>query len=183
MEVRERPRGISIISVFHIASGVFSAIVAIYLVAQFGKNQEVQQNIAMLDLPPALFVITAIFISSLAIGSGIGMWKGKKWGWYLGSFYHLCIVARNANAFATIAILLTFLLPEDLAGMSRGLSFDYIKPVRVIVHVLLYIYFFEGNVRNFFSIDGQRKWKPILAQIGIYVSIAAVAVITTRIMN
>jgi len=183
MEAKERPRGISILSVFHIAGGVFRVIVAIYLVAQFSKNPEVQQRIAMLDLPPALFVITTIFISSLAIASGIGMWKGRQWGWYLGSFYHLYIVARNANAFATIAMLMSFLLPGELTDMSRGLSYDYIKPVRIIVHFLLYIYFFEGNVRNFFSNAGQSKWRPILGQIGIYTGIAAVAVMTTRIMN
>lgn len=183
MEVKQRPRGISILSVFHIAGGVFRALAVIYLVAQFDKNPEIQQRIAMLDLPPTLFVITTFFISSLAIASGIGMWKAKPWGWYLGSFYHLYIVASNANAFAAVAMLLDYLLPGALADMSRGLSQYGIKPGRVIIHLLLYIYFFEGSVRNFFSIAGQEKWKPIFAQIGIYASIAAVAVITARIMN
>ena len=112
------------------------------------------------------------------------MWKGRRWGWYLGSFYYMYSIVRNANALITIPILMSSIPPEDLSSMSRGPSYYYIKHGgRIIVHFLLYLYFFKINVREFFSLAEKKKWKPILAELSICLGIAATVSIMARLMN
>jgi len=184
MEEKKRPVGISILAVLNIVGGVLGAIVGIFLVIQLGKNPEVQQGLAMIGLPPALLKVAYFLIFGLAIASGIGMWKGRKWGWYLGSFSYMYSIVRNANALVTLPLLMNSIPPEDLANMDRDPSYYYVKHgSRVIVSFLVYLYFFKGNVREFFSLTEQKKWKPILAEIGICIGIAAVVSMIAGVMN
>lgn len=186
-EKKNRPIGISILAVLHIAGGILGAIVIAFLIAQFGKNPEAQQNfaqiLAILGLPPALIIVSIILIFGLSVASGIGMWKGKKWGWYLGSFYYMYNMVRNANALVTIPLLMNSMSSDELENMSREPLYYYIKHgSRVIVSLLLYLYFFKGNVREFFSLSEQKKWKPILAELGICIGITTVVSIIAEIM-
>lgn len=188
MEEKKRPVGISILAGFHIVGGILGAIVIVFLVAQLGRKPEAQEGfeqvLAMLGLPPALLVVAIVFIFGLSIASGIVMWKGIKWGWYLGSFYCMYIIVLNVNALFTIPMLMSSASPEELANMSRGPTYYYVKyGGRVIFHILLYLYFFKGNVREFFSLTEQKKWKPVLAELGVCIGIVAVFSIIARVMN
>jgi hypothetical protein len=184
MEEKKRPVGTSILAVIHIAGGILGAIVTVFLVNQLGKNPEAHHGLAALGLPPALLIVAIVFIFGLGIASGIGMWKGRKWGWYLGSFYYMYSIIRNLNALVTIPMLMNSMPPEELANMSKGPSYYYIKHGgRVIIHLLLYLYFFKGSVREYFSLTEQNKWKPFLVELGICIGIAAVVSITVRLMN
>lgn len=179
-----RPTGISILAVLHIVGGVLGFMVTMFLVVQFGRNQEAQQALTALGLPPALLIAAIVFIFGLAIASGIGMWKGRKWGWYLGSLYYMYSVVRNANALITIPMLINSIPPEELAGARHGPSYYYVKHGgRVLVHFLLYLYFFKSNVREFFSLAEQKKWKPVLAGLSLCIAIAVATNFVTRIMN
>ena len=133
---------------------------------------------------PALFVACILVIAGLGIASGIGMWKGKKWGWYLGSFYYMYSIVTNANAFITIPMLINSFPPGELANTSRGPSYYYTKyAVRLTIHFLLYLYLFKGNVREFFSLSEHKKWKPILAELGVCIGIAAVVSMLASVGN
>ena len=112
------------------------------------------------------------------------MWKGKRWGWYLGSFYYLYSVVLNANALITVPILMRSMSAQDIADMSRTPSYYVVKhSVRLVVHFLLYLYFFRMNVREFFSLSNDPKWKPVLAEAAICVSIVLIVNVLIRIMN
>ena len=66
--------------------------------------------------------------------------------------------------------------------MSQAPSDYYLKHgARIVVHLLIFLYFFKGNVREFFSLTEQKKWKPVLAETGICIGIAAVFTIIARL--
>ncbi len=168
-----RPVGVSILAVLHIVGGGLGGIATVFLVAQLGSNPKVRQGLAVVGVPPALLIVGIAFLLVLGIASGIGMWQGLTWGWYLGSFYYMYSVVRNANALITISRLMNTLPPEEIANMSRGPSFFYMKHgLRVVVHSLLFLYFFKSNVRAFFAVAEQDRWKVTLAEFGICVGIA-----------
>lgn len=184
MEESKRPVGISILAVLHVAGGVLAGVVTPFLIVLLNKNPKAQEAISAMGLTPALLVGGIGIILVLAIASGIGMWKGRKWGWYLGSFLYMYSIVRNANALAAIPMLMNSIPPEEIANMSRGPSYYYIKySARIIVHSLIYLYFFKGNVRGFFSLSEQKKWKPVLSQLGICIGFAVVISILARITN
>ena len=106
MEERKRPNGISILSVLHILAVVIGAII-VTITMMRGQT-------------PAWIVVAFLFTFALALASGIGMWKGRKWGWYLGTFYYLYEIVRNVNVLISIPTLISSLTPEELANMSRG---------------------------------------------------------------
>jgi len=107
MEEKKRPIRTSLLAVLHVAGGILGAIGTFFLVVQLGKNPEYQQGFDMLGLPPALLIVAIVFSCGLGIASGMGMWRGRKWGWYLGSFCYMYSIVRGANALATIPILMS----------------------------------------------------------------------------
>lgn len=182
MGEKKRPVGMAILSLLHIAGGIFGAYYMISVLAQLGDNLGARQRFDVMGLPPVLLVVAAFFIFGLAIASGIGMWMGRRWGWYLGSFYYVYSIARSVNVIATIPVLMSSMSPGEVAGMSQAPSDYYLKHgARIVVHLLIFLYFFKGNVREFFSLTEQKKWKPVLAETGICIGIAAVFTIIARL--
>ena len=103
------------------------------------------------------------------------MWLGKKWGWFLGAFYYAYSVVRNLNALIMIPGLLGSVPPEELAEATRGPSYYYAKHgSRVVVHALIYLYFFKRNVRDYFCLSRHRKWKAAAAQFAVCILIAVI---------
>lgn len=179
-----RPTGISILAVLHILSGALGFIVIASLVAQFRQNPEALQFLNTLGLPPALFIFAIVLLFSLSTVSGIGMWKGKRWGWYLGSFYYLYSVVRNAITLITIPVLTRFISPEEFAEAGYGPSYYYVKyGGRVLVNLLIYLYFFKSNVREFFALAEYQKWKPVVIELWICVAIVVMTNVVARMIS
>jgi hypothetical protein len=83
------------------------------------------------------------------------MWLGKTWGWWLGTFYYVYSIFRNANALITIPALV-----EQFGEPTRGAEYYYVKHgTRIIIHFFLILYFYKGNVVNYFNLGEYPKWK------------------------
>ena len=110
--------------------------------------------------------------------------KGNKWGWRLGSFYYICSVVGNTSTLITMPILIRSMSVEEMRAMSHGVPYFYAEcGGYAIVHFLLYLYFFKGNVRAYFSISEQKKCRLILIQTVICLGIAAVVSAIARIVG
>lgn len=161
-----RPLGVSILAVLHLLGGALLFVVQFLLFANLGA---VEQALDSIGMPPLLLVVGVIFLSLLTLASGVGMWMGRRWGWWLAAFYYVYSVFRNATAIVTI-----MMVADQFAGARRGVDYYLIKHGgRIIVHALLFLYFFKGNVLEFFDLESLNKPKAIGILVGICLAITA----------
>ncbi len=141
-----RPVGVSILAVLHLIGGILLFGAQFLL---FANLQAMGESLRSIGIPPVLLIIGVMFLAVLAIASGVGMWMGTKWGWWLASFYYVYSIFRNCSALLTV-----FTIADQLEGDSRGPEYYMTKHgVRIIVHLLLFLYFFNGNVLAFFGME------------------------------
>jgi hypothetical protein len=161
-----RPVGISILAVLHFIGGILLFGSQFLL---FANLQAMEESLRAIGIPPVLLIIGVMFLAVLAIASGVGMWMGAKWGWWLASFYYVYSIFRNGSALLTVVAM-----ADQLEGGSRGPEYYMIKHgVRIIVHFLLFLYFFKGNVLEFFGLETLSKPKAIGVLVGICIAITA----------
>lgn len=169
----QRPFGISILSVLHFLGGIGLCVVAAWGASML-KEPRVAKGIAEMGIPLPLIAAGIGLLVFLGIGSGIGMWKGAKWGWYLGSFYYAYSIMRNLNALYSLSAVneLFASTPEEADSVpGHGLSYYYIKyGVRALISIMIYAYFFNRNVRAFFGLGQAKKWPAIAAQMAICIA-------------
>ncbi|HYO23556.1 MAG TPA: hypothetical protein VEQ85_01255 [Lacipirellulaceae bacterium] len=170
-----RPAGIAILSALAIFGGLVIGGLLLYFALYLppSERRRMGQGVSeTLGVPPSLLIASVAFLGLLGAASGIGMWLGRKWGWWLGSFWQVYALFRNANALYATYQLSSILPPEELAAMPGGLAKYYIKfGGRAIISALLYWYFFKSNVREFFGLQNAALWKAALAQVGLCIAI------------
>jgi hypothetical protein len=108
-----------------------------------------------------------LFLLIIALAAGIGMWSGKKWGWWLGSLDQLNSALSNASAMLIIPHLL------DRVGVSSAVLADQISQIgiKAALHSVLLLYLFLGSIIEFFQVGDVAALKRLL------ILFAAVAVI------
>jgi len=167
-----RPVGVSILAALHFFGGLLLFGAQFLLLANL---QAVDETLRSVGIPPAMLIVSVMFLSILAIASAIGMWKGAKWGWWLASFYYVYSIFRNGSALLTVIAM-----ADQLEGGSRGPEYYIIKHGgRIIFHSFLVLYFFKGNVLEFFGTETVNKPKAI----GILVGICVIIVVTTSAIS
>jgi hypothetical protein len=126
------------------------------------------------------YVMTVIsFLGVFGLATGIGMWTGKKWGWWLSALYLSCGVAMD------IVVLLT--VPErvqDLSEPEGGAAQYYVEHVRrIIVYSLLILYFFKSNVVEYFQLGGGSSWKRLFLLVGVTAGIMVIFAVGSLFAN
>jgi hypothetical protein len=176
----ERPIGVSIFSVLHVIGGL-AALGLLGVGVSLRNDAKVQEALVAIGIPFAAIAFGIGFLGLLGIVAGVAMWRGAKWGWYLASFYYAYAIVRNANALATISQVFQLLPDAELADMSRGPGYYYVKfGGRLVVSILLYSYFFKQNVREFFGIEDNKRWEAAIVQFAICIGIALAMTAWTR---
>lgn len=166
----DRPVGLSILAVLHVIGGIVLFCVQFLLWSRF---EEMQQPMQAIGVPPILLLVAVMFLSLLAIASGIGMWTGARWGWWAAAFYYIYSIFRNAAALITVAQL-----AEHIEG-ARSPGYYVVKHTgRIIVHALILLYLMKGNVLEFFDLRSLNKAKAL----GLLITIcASITLVTTAL--
>lgn len=125
---------------------------------------------SILGIPPILLLLGILFLAALGTASGIGMWIGHKWGWWVSSFYYVYGIFRNGAAIATVIAM-----SDALEGESRGLGFYLVKfGGRIVIHFLILLYLFSENVLGYFDLCDLDKWKAIGTLVAVCLGIVSV---------
>ena len=168
----ERPVGITILSVLHVIGGVLGVLVFAFALTKLNDPQ-IKSGFDAVGIPYPLFLIGIGFLSVLALAAGIAMWLGTKWGWYLGSFYYAYSIATNLTALFSIGGVLSSFPDELGANHAPGPGQFYAKfGVRLVISILIYLYFFKQNVREYFGLQNTNKWAAIAIQFAVCIGIA-----------
>ncbi|MEX0714521.1 MAG: hypothetical protein WD278_19450, partial [Pirellulales bacterium] len=155
----------------HLLGGLVLFALQFVIVANFNAMAEAVRSIG---IHPGLVIAGTMFLSLLATASAVGMWLGRKWGWWLAAFYYAYSVFRNASAVAMFASM-----SDEVEADGRDPAHYLVKHgVRVFVHLLLFFYFFKGNVLEFFGMQsvGKAKAISIIVAICTAITLAATAV-------
>ncbi|MCD4728026.1 MAG: hypothetical protein K8R46_10210 [Pirellulales bacterium] len=166
-----RPGGISILSWLFMIGGLIGAPICVLSTLMGASNADAQEHSRLIGITPISLCLWMVFFYVLVFINGIGTWKGRKWGWYLGSSLYMYSILRNANAMFFIPAVTSSVSPDDLANMSHGPTYYFVKhAIRVVVPLLIYLYFFKRNVRPYFDLS-EARWKTVLAQIAICIGL------------
>lgn len=164
---RQRPLGISILAILNFVGGILIGAMQLSVLTRLG---DLQESLRVVGLSPILVVIGATFLAALGVAAGVGMWLGRTWGWWLGAFYNVYGIARNTSALITVARL-----ADELDGGARGPGFYLVRHGgRIVIHALILLYFFKGNVLHYFGLDGLPKWKALSALVGACLMISGI---------
>jgi len=148
---RGRPVGIAVLAVLHFGGGILLGAMQLFMLP---KLDEFEEPLRSAGLSPLLLLIGITFLALLGIAAAIGMWFGRKWGWWLATFYYVYAMARNIWALVLIARL-----HDDLGNGGRGPEDYYFKHLgRIVVHALILVYFFRANVLSYFGLERLSKW-------------------------
>lgn len=155
-----RPTGVSILAALHLVGGGLLFGVQFLM---FANLEAMEESLRSIGIPPVLLIVGVMFLAILAIASGVGMWLGTKWGWWLASFYYVYSIFRNGSALFTVIAM-----ADQLEGGSRGPEYYLFKHgIRIVVHFLLLLYFFKGNVIEYFGLATLSKGKAVGILVGI----------------
>ena len=163
------PLGISILASLHLIGGALGLLLTPLLAIKIITESGIPEGLNQLGLSPVFLVFGYLILFSLATFSGIGLWRGKWWGWHIGAFYYLYGIARAAGALVHLPDVFGAIPADALEDMDRGPEFYAIKyGGRTLVHALIYLYFFKPTVLQFFGIRKQRRWNSLLTHLAIY---------------
>jgi hypothetical protein len=175
MVARRRPIGITLLSILFFAGGVLITTYMVYGAffiqwdeRAIGLNQVLDE----MGIPLELLIGGIIFLAFLGLESGIEMWRGSKWGWYLGSFWYAYAISRNLNALWCVYRLSKVLPAEELPQESLDPILYYAKyGIRLAISLLIYNYFFKPNVRSYFGLAESSEWNAVFAEFAICIGI------------
>ncbi len=155
--MNNRPLAITILAVLNFIGGVGIILVQLLYSEQFNSTAN------EFGFSAGLLQVAIGFLGVIGVASAIGMWTGKRWGWWLGAFYYCYAVFRYGNA-----IFAVFSLSDLLENSSRDLTYYISKNAfQLLLNALIVLYFFSKRALAWFKYDVLSKAKAILLLLGI----------------
>ena len=159
----ERQLGIKVLSVLHILSGILLALRALISTTRF---QELQ---ARLHATPILAIVLLAYLAVLALSSGVGMWRGKRWGWWLAAFFYMHSITRLVSYLPKIhAIAEQFEL-----GVAGTNSLYTIAGLKILWSAVVLLYLFSVRVWTSFGLGKVKKLVAAAGLLGIAMLVGA----------
>ncbi|MBP1961190.1 hypothetical protein [Paenibacillus aceris] len=162
----DRPIGVSLLAIWIAIAGV---IVLIAQVSFFSKLSDVS---SLIGVSSYFFQAAVTLLGVLSLATAVGMFLGKKWGWWLALFYFAYEITRNMNAMLSIPILV-----EQYGDISsQKITSYYLKSgVRSAFDGFLIFYLCRESVTSYFQTTETKKWKVLLILFGVCIAIILIS--------
>jgi hypothetical protein len=173
---RQRPVGVTLLAILALIGAflltIITGLAAVAVARGDDRVREVGEVMAKLGIPLPVLAAGILFLVILAWASGIGMWIGTRWGWHCGAFWYAYAIIRNLNALLTVYGSSDAFAAESSAISYRGPEYYYVKHAsRLIVSFLIYLYFFKSNVREYFGLADNSRWKAAAVHFSICIGL------------
>ena len=168
-----RPLGVSILAVLTGVLGLILLAAFIVLLMNWRENNEFAIN---RRLAPSIFWFFTGLSVVLAFATSIGMWQGRKWGWWLACTGFVLFVIQNVGS----VILVN--LSSNASSIAAFLSVDSLKfLVRGIIFVGILAYWLRRSVQRYFDLEkiGRIKAVVLAAVSGIRITLVITVVLQT----
>ena len=175
---KARPTVITVLSILHVLCGVGGIFLLIPLLANLLDSlPDVTAILSAVGIPPISMPRVSLVVSVVVIASGVGMWKGYRWGWHIGCpYYFYLILIGTGNVLLSTFMLKYFkeklpddtleAIPEDVFG---GFILQLIKiGASFVIPLTIYIYFYRRAVKEYFNVTEVSNISVIAKHIGIF---------------
>jgi hypothetical protein len=146
----KKPIGIYLFSIFHLIVGATFLWLSI-------NYPQIDIGLSKTGVSPALYRSVFYIISFVLIISSVGLFLGKKIGWYLATFFYAIFLIEN--------IISLFSNPRDFLGFSL---INIKNNLRVIWLLAFILYFSKQSVLEYLTLAAEGKYK----RIGVVMAIA-----------
>ena len=163
-----RPVGIWQLSGLHFLAGLTLLTMAFGLLIAAAAGWEDATGPIKADW---ILTIGLCALATYAIGSGIGLWRGDRWGWWLSAFYWVGL-ATNWIGDGCVKVWMS---RDDDPVFLAGLS--VMALVRMLIPIFLVLYHFKRSVRSFFGLQSLRMIRTIAILGAIWFALAFVVAI------
>ncbi|WP_051250371.1 hypothetical protein [Paenibacillus harenae] len=152
----DRPFGVKIIAILMILGGIM------LIITQLSAFRVLSEISLLIGVSSLFFQVAVGFLGLLGVAGGVGMWLGKKWGWWLAIFYFAYSLTRNFNVLFSIPGI-----TEQYAASGNAAG-HYVKyGLRVLWNILLLYYMCRENTTSFFKTTETNKLNALLTVFGI----------------
>lgn len=159
---RTRPIGVWILSGLHLLAG----LLFVFAVVMFLQQREMIDQRLMTGLFGYLVVIAGV-MAVVALSSGVGLWLGTRWGWWIASFYYVWAVLGFVAEFMVMAFRFNLMDAETLVVAVLS------KVIQLVIHALLLAYLLKPNVRAFCRLQSLRVDRALIPLVIIAVVLLA----------
>lgn len=104
-----------------------------------------------LGYDPLILLVAIIFSGVVSIAAGVGLWLGKKWGWWLSAFYFLYMFAQEITA-----LFASGSLPSS--GGAALLN----AAIGILLSIVVVYYLFKNEQLAHFHLETFPRWKSML---------------------
>jgi hypothetical protein len=158
-----RPLGVLILSGLHLLVGLLFLLMFVLVAWLVFGGRPTSRG-----LPIWVVLSLFAFIILLALATGVGLWRGSRWGWWLTAFFYVWAALSAVPEvvflwwrFEWNIELLALVLPQKL--------------ILFAIHVAILLYLFKGTVRGFCKV----KSVPVLTALTVLSVIALIFVAAT----
>ncbi len=149
----QRPIGVAI---FSILTGILGLVLLAAFVVLLVNWEENNQFAINRRLAPSVFWLVTGVSPVIAFAASIGMWRGRKWGWWVACTGLVLFVIDNigravmVNLSDGVPSILTFLSVDSLEFTVRGIIFT-----GILAHWL------RTRVRRYFGVEKTSRIKAV----------------------
>jgi|GEM_PF-2122957 len=155
-EKRERPLGIIILAAVLIIGAIMGFGTFIY------QQYQIQKLTSGDEFNSGWYAAHTVFLLIWKIVSAIGLWRGRKWGWWSGALLLLGSIFANIYAITSISMTVGSYILE-----SSELMILCLKMVGdSIINALFVAYLFRKNVLTFCGLSESERLIRCLALLG-----------------
>jgi hypothetical protein len=150
--VESRPLGITILAVLHATGAVLFTVLLIFLIMQL-------DTLGFDNVLTWFTLILGPLLAIVAIAVPIGLWQGKKWAWWLATYYYVQFAAGGVFVIGTVVIA-TIFLDRPITDHSIELLIKHGS--NIAIFSLFSGYMLKRKVRRFFRFQRLTPVRAIL---------------------
>jgi len=168
-----RPVGVSILAVLTAILGFVLVAAFVVLLWNWQENNEIAIRRRQ---SPSIFWFFICSSIALAFVASVGMWRGRKWGWWIACSGLVLYVIQNISN----AIMVN--MSGGALSIATFLSLDSLKfLLRGIIFVGILTYWLRTRVRRYFHVENIGRVKALIlsAVCGIGITIIITGVLQT----